>query len=156
MKGFSTFINYHPFCCPHAESNITDAEIDPSLYTIRRQLNDRLVLHARIVGVSVINRMMLSSTFPGLDIRCIYYGVAWRIVHVCLSLVSTTVALYRLFYIPCIYYNCCNWFNLNHYCVGPNCQSRSIAHFPSAHSCHTIQNTTVCLDRLHCEKFESD
>ena len=38
----------------NAGSNLTDAEIDPSLYTIRRQLNDKLVLHARIVGVSFL------------------------------------------------------------------------------------------------------
>ena len=35
-----------------AASSITDAEIDPSKYTIRRQLSNRLVLYSRIVGVS--------------------------------------------------------------------------------------------------------
>ncbi len=34
------------------ESSITDASIDPNKYTIRRQLSERLVLYARIVGVS--------------------------------------------------------------------------------------------------------
>jgi hypothetical protein len=34
------------------ESSITDASIDPTKYTIRRQLSGRLVLYARIVGVS--------------------------------------------------------------------------------------------------------
>ena len=29
-----------------------DAEVDPALYTVRRQLHERLVLHARIIGVS--------------------------------------------------------------------------------------------------------
>jgi hypothetical protein len=56
MKGFeSNFIILLlkiPFVSHNAESNITDAEIDLSVYTIRRQLSDRLVLHARIVGVS--------------------------------------------------------------------------------------------------------
>lgn len=33
-------------------SSIRDANIDPTKYTIRRQLNERLVLYARIVGVS--------------------------------------------------------------------------------------------------------
>lgn len=36
----------------NVESSIRDASIDPTKYTIRRQLNERLVLYARIVGVS--------------------------------------------------------------------------------------------------------
>lgn len=67
MEGFLWFHIEIPvllFVAHNAESNITDAEIDPSLYTIRRQLSDRLVLHARIVGVSFINNYANYRGYP--------------------------------------------------------------------------------------------
>ena len=50
---FPPFNNYQIFSVTtHAESNLTDAEVDPTIYTVSRQLHERLMLHARIVGVS--------------------------------------------------------------------------------------------------------